>query len=623
MLDYEAAHPVESEPARVVPYMPPPEPGELPVGGEPLTPESETPLPGHANLLGAPPLADDFEGLGDNNTSIPPDTMGAAGPNHLMVMLNTQVRIQNKSGAEVSIVTLDTFWTGGGTGLSGDPFDPKLVYDSLSGRWMATVDADSRSATSAVWFAISDTSDPTGTWDFYAFDADSTDTYWADYPGFGVNSTWIAITNNMFTVVGNNFVDPKMWVIDKSTALSGGPLTVTVFDVGFDTAAGYDGFTLKPALTFDAAETTLYIVDNSGYGYGSGRFLLRLSRITGTGPSPTWSAVPGSSIAGSGFFEVEAANRFDFSQIDADQLGTTTDVETNDPRALNAVYRNGRLWTTHSAGLPVGAVDRTAAFWYEINPAAMPTPIVQSGYVDNGAGTHYFFPSITANANNAVVLGFSYSDSTQYVDAAFTGRESTDTPGTMGAVTTCKAGEDSYVKDYGSGSVRWGDYSATVVDPADDLTFWTLQEYAETDVGSGSSDDRWGTWWCQAQYPTAVELVSFTATPRRNGIRLDWETASELDNLGFNLYRSESAEGERVQLNAALIPTQNPGSPVGGVYTWLDQAVTPGVTYYYWLEDVDVTGRATLHGPESAMVKPKARPVRPVIQPVAPEQDKQ
>jgi hypothetical protein len=123
--------------------------------------------------------------------------------------------------------------------------------------------------------------------------------------------------------------------------------------------------------------------------------------------------------------------------------------------------------------------------------------------------------------------------------------------------------------------------------------------------------------------PTAVELLSFTATPKRKAIRLDWETASEIDNLGFNVYRSESLEGERVQLNAALIPRQNPGSPLGAVYTWRDGAVTPGVTYYYWLEDVDLNGRATLHGPESAMVKPKAQPGEPVDQPGAPELGRQ
>ncbi|MCP4361211.1 MAG: hypothetical protein GY796_24650, partial [Chloroflexi bacterium] len=495
MVDYEATHPAEPGVPSVIPFMPGPEPQEL------STTADNSPLLVPGTLSGplAPPgTVNGFLGLDDNNTNIPPDTHGAAGPNHLMVMLNSQVRIQTKIGGTMSTVTLDTFWTSG-TGLSGDPFDPKVVYDSLSDRWMATIDADGGSTTSAVWFAISDTSNPTGNWTFYGFDADSTDTNWADYPGFGVNSTWIAITNNMYPVAGDLLVDPKMWVIDKSTALAGGSLTVTVFDVGFDTTAGgYDGSTLKPAVTFDAAETTLYIVDGNKWSSG-GTGILRLSQIMGTGPSPVWSAVAGSTVvAGSGFFWT--TETYNLAQDDADQLGTTTDIETNDPRLLNAVLRNGRLWTTHSGGLPFGSTaDRTITVWYEINPASAASPVVQSGTVGGGsANTHYFFPSIAVNANNDVALGFSYSDATQYVEAAYTGRESTDAAGTMGAVTTCKAGESSYSKFFSGTRNRWGDYSATAIDPVDDLTFWTLQEYAGTNVGGGVNDGRWGTWWCRA-----------------------------------------------------------------------------------------------------------------------------
>jgi hypothetical protein len=97
--------------------------------------------------------------------------------------------------------------------------------------------------------------------------------------------------------------------------------------------------------------------------------------------------------------------------------------------------------------------------------------------------------------------------------------------------------------------------------------------------------------------PTTVTLAGFEAISEGDAIRLEWETASEVDNLGFDLYRSQSVAGEQVRLNAALIPGQNPGSPTGAVYTWLDESVTPGLTNHYWLEDVDVYGQTTQHGP--------------------------
>jgi hypothetical protein len=105
-----------------------------------------------------------------------------------------------------------------------------------------------------------------------------------------------------------------------------------------------------------------------------------------------------------------------------------------------------------------------------------------------------------------------------------------------------------------------------------------------------------------AVVPTAVELVSFEATPQGSGVLLAWETASETDNVGFNVYRAETQTGQLVKLNAYLIASQNPGSAVGAAYSFLDEPAAPGATYYYWLEDVDASGAATRHGPVAVKV---------------------
>ncbi len=107
--------------------------------------------------------------------------------------------------------------------------------------------------------------------------------------------------------------------------------------------------------------------------------------------------------------------------------------------------------------------------------------------------------------------------------------------------------------------------------------------------------------------PTAVDLTDFSAVWDGDAVAVSWETAQELDNLGFNLYRGESAAGPWTRLNAELIPTQNPGAVFGATYTWLDENVTPGATYFYRLEDVDIYGVSTFHGPVStAPVDPSA-----------------
>jgi hypothetical protein len=107
--------------------------------------------------------------------------------------------------------------------------------------------------------------------------------------------------------------------------------------------------------------------------------------------------------------------------------------------------------------------------------------------------------------------------------------------------------------------------------------------------------------------PTGVTLAAFTAEVQASNIHILWETASEIDTLGFNLHRSTDPSQVGERLNGDLIPAQGPGGGQGALYTYLDESVTDGTTYFYWLEDVDLYGATTLHGPVSAtMTQPTA-----------------
>jgi len=102
--------------------------------------------------------------------------------------------------------------------------------------------------------------------------------------------------------------------------------------------------------------------------------------------------------------------------------------------------------------------------------------------------------------------------------------------------------------------------------------------------------------------PTSVELKSFTAAATENAIAVRWETTSEVDNLGFNLYRATAVDGPKTKLNDELIATLvPPGSSLGAAYRYDDMAVTAGLRYLYWLEQVDIYGGTNLYGPASAL----------------------
>lgn len=408
-----------------------------------------------------PPLATNFEALPDGGWVAPPDTCGAAGPNHLMTTLNDRVRIQDKSGNVLSTVTLGTFWSP--TGVS-DVFDPKIIYDPLANRFALITCGDRRSANSSMLFGVSASSDPTGNWYLYKFDADSGDANWADYGNIGMNSKWFTFSCNMFTRSGDMFAGVSIWAIDKSSVLNGGSPTATLF---FKTGIGS---VVTPVVTYSASEATQYMVNvvNGNLG-GSG--YLRIHTITGAAASPVYTATSLYPIG------VNWSRNF----MNAPQLGSTNRIATNDDRMMTAVLRNGRIWCTHSGALPASSPNRISIVWWEINPVTGTT--VQSGYIDDSSGQmFYFFPSLAVNKDNHVMVGFSGSSATTYCGAYYTYRTPTTPAGQMMQVALMKAGEGAY------GGPRWGDYSATCVDPANDSDFWTIQEY----VAPGN---RWGTWW--------------------------------------------------------------------------------------------------------------------------------
>jgi hypothetical protein len=91
----------------------------------------------------------------------------------------------------------------------------------------------------------------------------------------------------------------------------------------------------------------------------------------------------------------------------------------------------------------------------------------------------------------------------------------------------------------------------------------------------------------------AQEAVS-TSLP--GTVIVEWTTESEVNLAGFNVYRSESRDGRYVRLNETLIPA-SPDPIAGDSYSFSDATARVGVTYYYKLEDVELDGKATMHGP--------------------------
>ena len=126
-----------------------------------------------------------------------------------------------------------------------------------------------------------------------------------------------------------------------------------------------------------------------------------------------------------------------------------------------------------------------------------------------------------------------------------------------------------------------------------------LSSIFDFDIDGGGRVLPWDIGADDIMATTAVELVSFAAIGVDGAVELAWETGSELDNLGFHLYRSLTEEGTYTQITSSVIPGLG-SSPEGAKYAYRDSGLANGVTYYYQLEDIETTGVTELHGPVSA-----------------------
>jgi PKD repeat protein len=120
----------------------------------------------------------------------------------------------------------------------------------------------------------------------------------------------------------------------------------------------------------------------------------------------------------------------------------------------------------------------------------------------------------------------------QYASGSYSFRAAADPINTMRDEYLFKGGENIYFKDFGGTRNRWGDYTNTVVDPQNDSTFWTVQEYA------GYTSNTWATWWAQVK-PNAItadftsdkkvvcagESITFTNTSNFTGSNIAWTFA--------------------------------------------------------------------------------------------------
>ncbi|MDH4038689.1 MAG: T9SS type A sorting domain-containing protein [Candidatus Krumholzibacteria bacterium] len=483
--------------------------------------------------FGAPPLsAPAVEGFnyvtnGTYNGTffIPPDPHCAAGPTQVINIGNCLIEWRRKAAMSDTPDFLDDlkgFFSalpapapnpGPGTTLGTATFDPKVIYDQYAQRFVViTLErwdtaSGNPSNQSRILVAVSKDSNPDNGFWFHAIDSKVNVgglDRWADYPGLAVDDKAIYITNNMFAFLGagGSFGASLLWIIPKTGAYSGpnNALSFALYDAY--AAVGQSGFaqTTQPAHMFgapgngfDGNPLGTFLVSYGGLSDGLNEYL-DIIQVTDPLGTPNFNFHQ---------FSVGNVDNTALAQPDAPQLGSAYTIETNDRRALNAVWRDRNLYMCAVVVPPAGAdAGQTTAHWWRlstVNPAVITTADQGNvGAEDLGAGTHTFFPSVMVDCDLNMAIGFAASNAAIYPGAYYTTRLAGDPAGTVSGTGTLHAGVDFYKRFFSGPRNRWGDYSGLALCPVGESDFWVFNEYAGTrgnaSVGSqGAEDGRWNT----------------------------------------------------------------------------------------------------------------------------------
>ncbi len=518
-----------------------------------------------------------FEGVGNVNGVAPPDNMGDVGPANYFQMINLSFAIFNKNGrmlygpADNSTLwqNLPGPWSGTNDG------DPIVNYDEMADRWVVSQFALPNFPDGPFYelVAVSETSDPQGSWFLYAFELDDM----PDYPKFGVWPDAYYMSVNSFSAGSLNFMGAGVAAFERDKMLVGDPNAQMIF-----MQQSYSVYSLLPA---DLDGTATPPAGTPGIFAELGASSLNIYNFI-----VDWDTPSNSMFVGPTPLSIEAYSDICSSRDCIPQAGTSDRLDALSGRLMYRLqYRyfgpnDERMVTNHTVDNGSGVA---AIRWYELRNDGKGWNVYQQGTYspDN---THRWMGSIAMDVNGNIALGYSASSGSITPEIRFTGRFANDPLNEM------TIQEETIFQGPGAqtGVNRWGDYTNMTVDPSDGVTFWYTNEYS-----NGGWD--WGTRVAGFTFEidevppaavtdlTVVDAISNTVTLQwsatgddgmdgnatRYDIRYATEPLTESDWINYPEYPND------------LVP-QAPGSTETITVTDLDFATT----YYFAVRVIDNLG---------------------------------
>ncbi|TML38747.1 MAG: hypothetical protein E6G27_13370 [Actinobacteria bacterium] len=413
------------------------------------------------------------------NQDTPPDTQYAVGPTAAVEMTNGSVSMwahsdQTPFGSLISRVSEESFF-GSIFGAAPGSFvftDPNLLYDSASGRWFASgLVFDNASQQEFVLLIVSQTSDPTGTWNKFQLNPKAG--VLRDQEKIGVSDDKVALSWDEFTSATSPPAGVVL-VIRKSDLLAGTAPASFLF--------GPDASRPFPLAVRSLSPTTtqLVVYNNADPQVTENKGAPTLGVMEFTGTPPNVSMV-----------EFDPAIQGRAMGPAASQPGGAPGIQTNEDRLLSASWQNGTLWVAGNAGctFPPDTTDHSCLGLVQATTSASGVVVTQDTALGQ-PGVDSYFPALTMDPSGDVVVVATESSSSSPASVVTFAEP---VGASFGPPSVIQAGLGHYCNSSclapGETAVRWGDYSAAAVDPLNPARLFVAGEYD----ASATDQLDWGT----------------------------------------------------------------------------------------------------------------------------------
>jgi hypothetical protein len=476
---------------------------------------------------------------GANQFSVePPDQGLCAGNGFVMETVNDVIRVFDTAGNPLTGVADQNSFYGYAPAIirpsTYGPFvtDPSCLYDPDTQRWFHVVLTLDRVGTTSAFsgknhldLAVSDTSNPTGSWTIYRLPVqdDGTDgtpdhscpltnagtghgPCLGDYPHIGADANGFYITTNEYAFFPDDiFHAAQIYAFSKQDLTNGGTVAMTQIDtVGLDN--GHPGFTVWPStspqgsaspanggseffMSSNAAEEV-----NGGTARSSTDLLVwtlsNTSSLNTASPSPNLThatlnvglyAIPPKANQKAGDFPLgqclndDPCATFLNGTPDPFKPEVISHLDANDSRMQQVWYANGKLWGALDTAVGVGGAQKAGIEWFIVNPSA--PKLLKQGYLAL-AGNNLTYPAIATTASGRGVMAFTLVGDDSYPSAGYAAIDANVGVGDIHVAAAGLGPSDGftsykfYVGD--PPRTRWGDYGAAA---AVGNSIWIASEY--------------------------------------------------------------------------------------------------------------------------------------------------